>query len=89
MGGYLKVKMLSKEFQVPMRDSMLLSELKQLITQKIQVPAPGPALGQRGRAGGAELRQAPEHPGEERQGPHQSLRGPADAEGGPTQGAGG
>ncbi|XP_059547615.1 ubiquitin-like protein ISG15 [Myotis daubentonii] len=39
MGGYLKVKMLSKEFQVPMRDSMLLSELKQLITQKIQVPA--------------------------------------------------
>ncbi|XP_005871360.1 PREDICTED: ubiquitin-like protein ISG15 [Myotis brandtii] len=39
MGGYLKVKMLSKEFQVPMRDSMLLSELKQLITQKTQVPA--------------------------------------------------
>ncbi|EPQ10833.1 Ubiquitin-like protein ISG15 [Myotis brandtii] len=31
--------MLSKEFQVPMRDSMLLSELKQLITQKTQVPA--------------------------------------------------
>ncbi|KAK1340623.1 hypothetical protein QTO34_019194 [Cnephaeus nilssonii] len=39
MGGYLRVKMLSKEFRVPMRDSMLLSELKQLITQEIQVPA--------------------------------------------------
>ncbi|XP_070259926.1 ubiquitin-like protein ISG15 [Myotis yumanensis] len=39
MGGYLKVKTLTKEFQVPMRDSMLLSELKQLITQKTQVPA--------------------------------------------------
>lgn len=31
--------MLSKEFQVPLRESMLLSELKQLITQAVQVPA--------------------------------------------------
>lgn len=38
MGGYLRVKMLSKEFEVPLRSSMLLSELKQLITQKVQVP---------------------------------------------------
>ncbi|XP_036292378.1 ubiquitin-like protein ISG15 [Pipistrellus kuhlii] len=39
MGGYLRVKMLSKEFRVPMRDSMLLSELKELITKETQVPA--------------------------------------------------
>ncbi|KAM8787697.1 ubiquitin-like protein ISG15 [Rhynchonycteris naso] len=40
MGGDLKVKMLSgDEFQVPLRDSMLVSDLKQLIAQKINVPA--------------------------------------------------
>ncbi|XP_036137364.1 ubiquitin-like protein ISG15 [Molossus molossus] len=39
MNGYVKVKMLSKEFQVPLSASMMLSDLKQQITQKTQVPA--------------------------------------------------
>lgn len=39
MGGYVKVKMLSQEFQVPLRASMMLSELKQQVTQKTRVPA--------------------------------------------------
>nr|XP_015093270.1 ubiquitin-like protein ISG15 [Vicugna pacos] len=39
MGGILKVKMLEgREIQVTLRDSMLLSELKQQIAQKIHVP---------------------------------------------------
>ncbi|XP_052510163.1 ubiquitin-like protein ISG15 [Budorcas taxicolor] len=40
MGGDLKVKMLGgEEILVPLRDSMMVSELKQFIAQKINVPA--------------------------------------------------
>lgn len=38
MGGELKVKMLGGEFLVPLKDSMLVSELKQQIAQKTGVP---------------------------------------------------
>ncbi|XP_011384344.1 ubiquitin-like protein ISG15 [Pteropus vampyrus] len=39
MSGNLKVKMLSREFLVPLTDSMLLADLKQQITRKTGVPA--------------------------------------------------
>ncbi|XP_040120093.1 ubiquitin-like protein ISG15 [Oryx dammah] len=40
MGGHLKVKMLvGEEILVPLEDSMMVSELKRFIAQKINVPA--------------------------------------------------